>query len=115
MKFLVDHNLSPQLWSTLQDLWPEMIHVRDLGLHTADDTVVWDHAAKHGLTIMSKDGDFNNLSFLFGAPPKVIWLQLGNCATRDIEAVLRLRHGDVLSFIEDPTSTLLILGPSADA
>lgn len=62
---------------------------------------------------VSKDGDFNNLSFLFGAPPKVVWIQLGNCSTRDIEMVLRTRHGDVLAFNSDPASALLVLGPQS--
>lgn len=111
MKLLFDQNLSPRLCSALRDLWSETIHVRDVGLQSADDPVVWEYAAKHGLTIVSKDSDFNGLSFLFGAPPKVIWVQLGNCSTRDIEMVLRGRHGDVLAFDADPDSALLVLGP----
>ena len=92
-----------------------MIHVRDVGLEAVDDPVVWDYAGKHGLTIVSKDSDFNSLSFLFGAPPKVIWIQLGNCSTRDVETVLRSRHGDVLAFVGDPEETLLVLGWPSNA
>ena len=89
--------------------------MRDVGLQAADDPVVWEYAATHELTIVSKDGDFNNLSFLFGAPPRVVWIQLGNCSTRDIEMVLRSRHGDVVAFAEDPESALLVLGPRPKA
>ena len=110
MKLLLDNNLSPRLCRTLRDLWPEMIHVRDVGLEAVDDPVVWDYARQRGFTIVSKDSDFNNLSFLFGAPPKVMWIQLGNCSTVEVETVLRLRHGDVMAFIGDPEATLLVLG-----
>lgn len=113
MKLLLDQNLSPRLCAALRDLWTEIIHVRDVDLQAAEDPVVWEYAAKQGLTIVSKDGDFNNLSFLFGAPPKVVWIQLGNCSTRDIEMVLRTRHGDVLAFNSDPASALLVLGPQS--
>jgi predicted nuclease of predicted toxin-antitoxin system len=37
--------------------------------------------------IVTKDSDFNELSVVFGFPPKVIWLRRGNCTTRDIEAL----------------------------
>jgi predicted nuclease of predicted toxin-antitoxin system len=115
VKLLLDQNLSPRLCGALRDLWAEIIHVRDVGLQAAEDLVVWEYAAKHGLTIISKDGDFNNLSFLFGAPPKVVWVQLGNCSTRDIEALLRARHADVLEFAGDRDSALLALGPTSTA
>ena len=107
MKLLLDNNLSPRLCRTLRDLWPEMIQVRDVGLE-AVDPVVWDYARQRGFTIVSKD--FNNLSFLIGAPPKVTWVQLGNCSTGEVETVLRLRHGNVVAFVGDPEATLLVLG-----
>jgi len=115
VKLLLDQNLSPRLCNALRDLWTEIIHVRDVGLQAAEDPVVWEYAATQGLTIVSKDGDFNNRSFLFGAPPKVVWIQLGNCSTRDIELVLRARHGELLAFAGDPDSALLVVGPHSQA
>ena len=64
--------------------------MRTIGLSTADDAVIWDHALRHGFTIVSKDSDFSGLSSLFGAPPKVIWLTLGNCSTAVVERCPRL-------------------------
>jgi predicted nuclease of predicted toxin-antitoxin system len=61
---------------------------------------VWNKSPKHGFTIISKDSDFNNLAFLFGAP-KVDWIQAGNCSTADIEMVLRARHANLLAFAGD--------------
>jgi predicted nuclease of predicted toxin-antitoxin system len=44
-----------------------------------------------------------------GAPPKVIWVRLGNCPTDDVEGVLRARHADVLAFDADSAAALLVL------
>ena len=109
MKLLIDHNLSHRLCDRLADLEVTMLHVRNVGLETADDSQVWDHAAEHDFMIVSKDGDFNNRSFLFGSPPKVVWIRRGNCSTRDIEDLLRTRLEDLITFAADTTAALLIL------
>ncbi len=62
---------------------------------------------------MTKDDDFRQRSFLFGAPPKVAWVHIGSCATADVEALLRARRDDVTSFGADPTAALLVLSKSA--
>ena len=85
MKLLLDENLSHKLVRLLADLFPDSIHVREVGLKAADDPLVWDHAKNNGLMIVSKDSDMHQRSFMFGYPPKVIWVRLGNCSTSDIE------------------------------
>jgi predicted nuclease of predicted toxin-antitoxin system len=39
--------------------------------------------------LVTKDEDFHRLSVLRGAPPKVVWLRVGNCTTRDLCAARR--------------------------
>ena len=68
MRFLFDPNLSPKLNDLLADLYPGAIHVRDLGLQSSDDEAVWSYALQHDLTIISKDSDFRQRSFLLGHP-----------------------------------------------
>lgn len=109
MKLLFDQNLSPRLVDALTHLFPGSTHVRDVALARADDMTVWEFAAQHGYAIVSKDSDFRQLSFLQGAPPKVIWIRRGNCTTREIEHILRLRHRDILTFDEDPEASFLAL------
>ena len=109
VKLLLDQNLSHRLCERLADLGVTIVHVRHAGLQTADDSRIWDHAAEHEFMIVSKDGDFNNRAFLFGPPPKVVWIQRGNCSTRDIEDLLRARHQDVIAFGADAAAALLIL------
>ncbi len=110
MRLLFDQNLSPRLVGVLTDLYPGSIHVRDVGLQAADDEAVWNYAGAHGLVIVSKDSDFRQRSFLFGHPPKVIWIRLGNCSTSQIEAILRSRCNDLFAFELDSRDSFLALG-----
>jgi len=80
VRFLFDENLSPELVRLLADLFPESVHVRDVGLKSADDPEVWLYAKENALTIVSKDSDLHQRSFMFGYPPKLIWVRLGNCS-----------------------------------
>lgn len=110
MRFLLDQNLSPRLLTDLADLYPGSTHVRNIGLATADDNVVWGYAAEHGLTIVSKDADFHERSFMLGHPPKVIWIRRGNCSTDEIGAILRREHAAILAFQADIEGAFLALG-----
>ncbi len=109
MKLLFDQNLSPRLVPSLTDLYAGSFHVRELGLQAADDDAIWEYAAANGFVIVSKDADFHQKSFLFGHPPKVVWIRLGNCSTSQIADLLRLRHADLVSFENDATAALLTL------
>ena len=93
----------------LAELYSGSVHVRQLNLQAADDEAVWRHAADGGFAIVTKDDDFRQRGFVRGAPPKVIWVRLGNCTTDEIEAILRTRHADVLAFDADPAAALLVL------
>ena len=109
MRLLFDQNLSPQLVTLLEDLHPDSTHVFDIGLDTQDDAYLWEYARDHVLTIVSKDTDFPHLSLNYGEPPKVIWIGLGNCSTRDVEAMFRQRNDEVLAFSTDGDWALLTL------
>jgi predicted nuclease of predicted toxin-antitoxin system len=108
MTLLFDHNLSYKLVGRLADLFPDSAHVRNLNLHEADDHTVWEYACAHGFAIVSKDEDFHQLSFLYGPPPKVVWVRLGNCTTADIEQALRHHHTDLLNFDAEEGAFLIV-------
>ena len=59
--------------------------------------------------IVSKDVDMHDLSLLFGNPPKVVWLRLGNCSTTEVEDLLRKNYEVVKLFSEDEQLSLLVL------
>ena len=90
--------------------YPAAGHVRQFALHTATDREIWDFAANNGWTIVSKDGDFHQLSLLYGAPPKVIWLRVGNITTSEIAARLRLHKSDIETFLQADEALLLLDG-----
>ena len=109
MRLLFDQNLSHRLTETLLDLYPESVHVRDVGLESADDLEVWTHARDNGYAVVSKDSDFRQLSFILGYPPKVIWIRRGNCSTAEVESMLRDRYADIAAFDRDEQGTFLAL------
>lgn len=109
MRLLFDQNLSRRLASALADLYPDSTHVSGVGLEHADDPEIWNYAASNGLIVVSKDSDFRQRSFLFGPPPKVIWIARGNCSTEEIESLLRRSQPDILAFDSEPVSALLVL------
>lgn len=110
-RLLFDENLSPDLPALLRDLFPDSMHVRHVGLERADDLAVWEHARTHGLAIVTKDDDFRQRSFLHGAPPKVIWVRLGNCRTAEVAALLTERADTLHRFLADNVGSLLVLRP----
>ena len=109
MKLLFDENLSPKLTSRLSDLFPNSLHVRDVGMKATVDPIVWDYAKDNNLMIVSKDSDMHDLSLVFGNPPKVIWLRLGNCSTLQVENLLRREFNTIKLFYEDDSLSLLVL------
>jgi len=108
-RLLFDEHLSRRLVTLLGDVFPGACHVVAEGFESASDEDVWKHARHHGLVIVTKDADFHQRSFLYGAPPKVVWLRLGNCTTEDVAAVLRARVGAISRFVDDPEASFLEL------
>jgi predicted nuclease of predicted toxin-antitoxin system len=109
MKLLFDENLSPKLVSRLSDLFPNSLHVRDVGMSATIDPIVWNYAKDNDFMIVSKDADMHDLSLVYGNPPKVIWLRLGNCSTLQVETLLRRDFNAIQLFYEDETVSLLSL------
>lgn len=89
MKLLFDQNLSFKLCSQLADEFPDSNQARQLGLDTAEDRVIWEHAKVNGFTLVTQDSDFADMAALFGPPPKVIWLRCGNQPTQVVAKLLR--------------------------
>jgi predicted nuclease of predicted toxin-antitoxin system len=58
---------------------------------------------------VSKDSDFHLQSFVEGHPPKVVWLQVGNCTAADIEARLRSNASELTRFLVDDASAVFII------
>ena len=79
-----------------------------MGLSSATDLEVWETARHRGLALITKDSDFNELQLLQGYPPYVIWIRRGNCATGEIEALLRQRSAEIRDLPKTDNGFLII-------
>lgn len=109
-KLLLDENLSVKLTVELRDVFPDIRHVRDLGLTAGSDGALWEWAKEHGYAIVSKDSDFWHRSVLFGYPPKVIWIRVGNGSTGMMADILRRAAGALEAFLREAESGCFVLG-----
>ena len=109
MKLLLDQNLSLHLVNRLADLFPDSIHVSEVGLDRSSDHEIWDYAHQNDYLIVTKDVDFSEFTILNGFPPKVIWIRRGNCSTGDIEAILRTNYSAIKDMTEDLGTGILEL------
>lgn len=72
------------------------------------DEAIWEYARINGLTIVAKDGNFYNRIMFVGAPPKLVWLCLGNC-TRDQLVQLILTHEKDIRALETAPESVILL------
>ena len=110
MRLLFDEQLSNRLPALLADCYPDSFNIESLALGGAPDVIVWQAAVVHRCVLVYKDEDFHRLSVMHGAPPKVVWLRLGNCTTQDIVNLLRKHAADVRQFAAQDEVSVLELG-----
>jgi len=109
VKLLFDHHLSPSLVDRLADLFPGSEHVWNVHLHNVLDEVVWLYAREHEFTVVSKDADFSEISMELGYPPKLIWLQIKNWSTDQIEELIRSGYPRIMELPGAADRAILVL------
>ena len=57
----------------------------------------------------TKDEDIPELAILRGAPPKVVWLRLGNCKTAAVEKLIRRNVLRIQQLADDDERVILEL------
>jgi len=108
-RLLFDENLAARLVGLVRSEYPESVHVRDAIRHGATDEQIWEYARTAALVIVTKDEDFQRFSVWRGFPPKVIWIQLGNCSTDDVATLLRNAQSLIADFVVHPDAGFLPL------
>ena len=78
MKLLLDENLSRRIVPFIQGCYPESTQVALIGLESTDDAIIRQYAISHDYVIVTKDADFYEMNMVYGQPPKIIWLKMGN-------------------------------------
>jgi predicted nuclease of predicted toxin-antitoxin system len=111
VKLLLDENLSRRLVPRIFDLFPDSIHVSDIGLLQAADFAIWEFAKANELAIVTADADFYELATAMGAPPKVIWLRGCDYPTAVAEKLIRGQAIRIAEFAGKPEQAVLILRP----
>jgi predicted nuclease of predicted toxin-antitoxin system len=109
LRLFLDENLSEALLPDLLDLYPESEHVRTIGEGGATDRRVWNLARDRNALLVTRDQDFVRLSLALGAPPKIVWLNVGNRTNAEIIALLRASHSALQRLLDDPDTTVLEL------
>jgi predicted nuclease of predicted toxin-antitoxin system len=99
MKLLFDQNISYRIISKISSIFPNSIHVSEVGLVDKDDSDIWLFAQKENYTIVTFDSDFYDISLVNGCPPKIIWLRIGNASTDSIIKVLSFHYQQIYDFI----------------
>jgi predicted nuclease of predicted toxin-antitoxin system len=64
-------------------------------LLTATDTQIWERGRVENLVIFSKDVDFYDRALLFGTPPQVVHVAVGNCSNTRLFSVLASEWNDI--------------------
>jgi predicted nuclease of predicted toxin-antitoxin system len=90
MKLWLDAQLPPSLarWIQSQPWDLEALPVRNIGLRSASDVEIFRQARESGAVVMTKDKDFIRLLEIYGPPPHVIWLRIGNSSKDVLQHVL---------------------------
>jgi predicted nuclease of predicted toxin-antitoxin system len=109
LKLLFDENVSSRLVEILAADFPGCTHIELVGLRGGTDTEIWNYARENGYWIVSKDNDFRQRAFLYGSPPKVVWLSVGNAGTHAIAELIRAGRDRLRAFDLDPAESLLVL------
>jgi len=66
MKHLFDQNLSPQLTQKLADIFPNSIHIRNIGMRDATDTEIWNYAKQNDFRLCQRIRTFNSAACFTG-------------------------------------------------
>jgi predicted nuclease of predicted toxin-antitoxin system len=68
-------------------------------LQFSTDKQIWNYAKENDYNIVTFDADFYDLVTLYGHPPKIIWLRLGNTSSRNLATILSGYSELIFSFL----------------
>ena len=72
---------------------------------------MWEYARANCFIIVSKDSDFQQRSLLYGHPPEIVWLRIGNCNRQQLVQLIAAHEHDIRALDADPHESVLVLSP----
>jgi predicted nuclease of predicted toxin-antitoxin system len=102
VKLLLDENLSRRLVNDLQKVFPDSTQVALAGLEQATDTAIWEFCRQHDYVLLTKDEDFLDLQSVWGFPPKIIWLRVGNISNASLKNSLISAADEIEAMLLNP-------------
>ena len=110
MKLLRDGNLSGGLVPFLQHDDPGSNQVVLLGMESSSDKEVWQKARDDGYVIVTRDADFQELSLVWGQPPKVIRLKtLNQSRAATLKVLIENRDAIVEALVNNDLASVEIV------
>ena len=108
MKILIDQNISFRIINRIEGAFPNVLHVKSLGLTDTDDYKIFKYARRNNFdAVLTIDEDFYNILLANRTPPKIIWLRLHNASVA-IQAKAILDNTLVIyHFLKNPDSDCL--------
>lgn len=108
MKLLIDQNISHRILPLIQTEFPDVAHVRNVGLKDANDHKIFMHARSHNFAaIITHDDDFLKLLRTFNQPPKIIQFRTGNARTKYLAELLISQLTIIETFLSDTDADYL--------
>lgn len=107
MKLPFDENISYRILKKVKEIFPDSKHTSNISKGLLSDKQIFDYAKAKNLSIVTQDQDFYDLQILYGYPPKIILLRIGNTSTQNILAKLQEKKSELTQFLSNPDFGLI--------
>lgn len=88
-RILLDQGLPPYVGRLMRDAGWDAEHVREIGMHSASDQEILEHAARDSIVVVTLDRDFPQLLALLGtARPSVVLIRQQRLRAADLMEIL---------------------------
>ena len=108
-RLILDENMSETVALRITPLFGPVLHARAVLGNGASDDEIWRFARRENLVLVTRDGDFERMSMMYGPPPKVVWLGEHNIGNARLIESLLSRKPAIDRLVSDPAAAFLAL------